>query len=113
LEENNLTKRQVIESVAQKLCNKFPNNVSASQNCQRQNFNRDNLISMLSNLDVDYFTPNLDVKIYQSLLGINNEASIYVKEHKIVTPKKCDYYKFWLFYLEPETILAKIRNDLN
>jgi hypothetical protein len=112
LEENNITKRKVIESVVEKFCQNFPNNISPSRNCQPQNFNRDNFISILQNVDLDFFLPNIDVKIYQCLLGINNEAQEYIKNHKIKTPKKCDYYKLWLFYLDQSTIVTRIQELL-
>jgi hypothetical protein len=112
LQENNNEKRKVIESIVQKFCERYPKNISPSRNCQKQNFNRDNFISLLQNLDVDYFIPNLDVKIYQSLLGINNQAKMFVKTNKIQTPNKCYIYDFFLFYYEPGTILTKIQEDL-
>lgn len=113
LEENNIKKRQIIENVVDKFCETYPNNVSPKRNCQKQNFNRDNFISLLQNLEIDFFIENLDVKIYQILLGLNNQAKIYVKTNKITTPKKCDYYQFWLFYLEQQTILVKIKEELH
>ena len=113
LEENNLKKRQIIESVVDKFCEAYPHNISPNRNCQKQNFNRDNFISLLQNLEIDFFIENLDVKIYQILFGLNNQAKIYVKTNKITTPKKCDYYQFWLFYLEQQTILVKIKEELN
>ena len=67
----------------------------------------------MQNLEIDFFIENLDVKIYQILLGLNNQAKNYVKTNKITTPKKCDYYQFWLFYLEQQTILVKIKEELN
>jgi hypothetical protein len=112
LEENNKVKRKIIESVIEKFCERYPKNVSPSRNCQKQNFNRDNFTSILQNLDVDYFIPNLDVKIFQSLVGINSQAKIYTKTNKITTAKKCDFYDFFLFYYDAETILTKIKEEL-
>ena len=67
---------------------------------------------MMSSLDIDFSIENLDVKLWQEILGLNLEAKTYVKTHKIYTPKKCDYNKFWLFYLSRDYIKTKLEESV-
>lgn len=107
-EENNNKKKQVCEKLAEKLCNSYPNCMSTSRYPQPQNFNRDNFIELLSSLDIDFYIENLEIKLWEELIGLNLEAKNYISSHKIKTPKKCDYNKFWLFYLSKDYIKTKL-----
>lgn len=109
-EQNSEKKKQVCEAIAKRLCDRYPECRSASRNPQPQNFNRDGFIELLSLLSVDFYLENLEVKLWNELVGLNLEAQHYVKTHKIKTPKKCDYYRFWLFYLQREYIKKKLES---
>jgi hypothetical protein len=103
-------KKEVCEKVAKRLCDEYPECRSPSRNPQPQNFNRDNFIDLLSSLNVDYYIENLEIKLWNEIIGLNKEAHYYVKSHNIKTPKKCDYYRFWLFYLNRDYIKSKLES---
>lgn len=113
LEESTNRKREVCENLAQKMCDTFPNCRSPSRNPQPQNFNRDNFIELISSLNVDFYTRNLEVKLWNEILGLNREARQYTTSHKIKTPKKCDWNNFWLFYLSRDFIRSKLEESVN
>jgi hypothetical protein len=108
LVETTHTKKKVCEGLAQRMCDTFPNCRSASRYPQPQNFNRDNFIELISTLDIDFHIQNLEVKLWNEILGLNKEAKAYVYHHKIKTPKKCEWNNFWLFYLSREFIKSKL-----
>lgn len=110
--ESSVIKIRVCESVVQKMAVKFKPHVSPSRYPQKQNFNKNNFIDLLSTLQIDFETPDIDVIIFQNLLGVNNFAKEYVVQNKIEHPKKCEYNNFFLFYLEHETIRIKLQNML-
>lgn len=112
LEESSNKKKEVCENLAQKMCETFPNCRSPSRNPQPQNFNRDNFIELISSLDIDFYTQNLEVKLWNEILGLNKEAKHYVVSHKIKTPKKCDWNNFWLFYLSRDLIRSKLEESV-
>jgi hypothetical protein len=113
LEENNKDKRRVCESVMKKLCTDYSNCMSPSRNCQKQNFNRDVFIeSILGTLNIDFSKKDIEISIYNSILAINNIARLYILENKISTPKKCNYYRFWLMYLPISEIKKRIENSI-
>lgn len=108
LEESTNKKKEVCENLAQKMCDTFPNCRSPSRNPQPQNFNRDSFIELISSLNVDFYTKNIEVKLWNELLGLNKEAKQYVVSHRIKTPKKCEWNNFWLFYLSRDLIRSKL-----
>lgn len=112
MEEDNKIKKMVCESVVDKLIIKFKHNVSHSRNCQKQNFNRDNMVELISCLNIDFNKDRLDNTIYNQLLNLNLLAKEYIKENNIKTPKKCDYYGFWLGYLPREEIINRIEKSV-
>jgi hypothetical protein len=112
LEENNYIKKTVCENVANNLCEKYPRCVSASRNCQQQNFNRDNLIEMISKLQIDFEKKNVDNIIIQELVGLNFQAKDYVNTHKIVVPQKSHYNNFYLFFLQESFIKDKLQSAI-
>lgn len=110
LHETHNVKKSVCESVANKLCNTFPNFVSASRFPQQQNFNRDNLIEFVAGLNIDFTKPQIDEFIFNQLIMINNDSKDHVKSLKIKVPTKCDHYGFYLFYLPKHIISSKIED---
>ena len=113
MEENNVLKKMVCESVAKQLCNKYPGFVSPSRNPYQYNFNRDNLIEFLSTFEIDFCRSGIDVQILNELNGLNDIAFDYVVRNKINHPKKCDYHKFYLWFLDKSYIKKKIEQVLN
>lgn len=110
LHEAHNLKKTVCESVASKMCNTFPNFVSASRFPQQQNFNRDNLIEFISGLNIDFTKKQIDEFIFNQLIMINNVSKDHVKKLKIKVPSKCDHYGFYLFYLPKHIISSKIED---
>lgn len=108
LQEDNEIKKQVCETVANKLCTLYPNFVSPSRQPQPQNFNRDNLVDLLSNLKVDFTRQKIVDFIINELVGLNKYAEGYVDRYSIKVPNKCHYYKFYLFYLKKDYITSSI-----
>lgn len=100
-----------VSQIRDKMCKEFPNFVSPSRRPQRQNFNRDNLIELISSLDIDFSQKNIDVIVFQGLVGLNFYAKDYVTKHKISHPSKCDYYNFYLFYLNHEYIKTALEKN--
>lgn len=111
LDESTNKKKEVCEHLAQKMCDTFPNCRSPSRNPQPQNFNRDNFIELIASLDIDFYIRNLEIKLWNEILGLNREAKQYVASHKIKTPKKCEYNNFWLFYLSRDFIKSKLEES--
>lgn len=112
LEESTNIKKEVCENLAQRMCNTFPNCRSPSRYPQPQNFNRDNFIELISSLNIDFYTKNLEIKLWNELLGLNKEAKQYCISHKIKTPKKCEWNNFWLFYLSRDFIRSKLEESI-
>lgn len=112
MEENNEIKKMVCESVVKKLMYKFKDNISSSRNCQKQNFNRDNIIDILSNLNIDFYKQNIDNTIYTILLNLNLLAKDHVKQNNIPYNKKCEKTQFWLMYLSNDAIANNIEELL-
>jgi hypothetical protein len=79
-EENSKKKISVCESVVKKLCDKYPHNISSSRSPQRQNFNRDACIDMISLLEIDFDIDNLDLILFTKLECLNSFAKEYVYE---------------------------------
>lgn len=104
LEETNWMKRNVCQSVADEMCRRYSAFVSPSRNPYRYNFNRDNLVDFLSTLEIDYTMSGVDKILLNEFVGLNLRAMDYVNSNKIKHPNKCDYHKFWLFYLDQHLI---------
>ncbi len=113
MEQSTNKKKEICENLAQKMCDTFPNCRSPSRNPQPQNFNRDNFIELISCLNIDFYTKNLEVKLWNEILGLNIEAKQYTLSHKIKTPKKCEWNNFWLFYLSRDFIRSKLEECVN
>jgi hypothetical protein len=113
LEETDTLKKIVCETIAEKLCNAYPKFVSPSRKPFIYNFNRDNLIDFISTLNVDFSQQNIDNKIYNELIGLNLYAHDFVKRQQINYPKKCDFYKFYLWYLDKSYIKSQIEKICN
>lgn len=113
LEEGNVIKKLVCQNVTDMLCKKYPSFVSPSKKPFVYNFNRDNFIEFISNLDIDFMRTNIDLVIFNELLGLNYVAENFVKSKEIKCPKKCHFYKFYLFYLDKSLIKRRIEENLN
>jgi hypothetical protein len=112
LEENNYIKRTVCENVVKNMCEKYKNCISPSRNCQKQNFNRDNLIEFISKLEIDFEIKNVDNIIIQELTGLNYQAKDYVTKNKIPVPQKSHYNNLYLFYLQDGFIKDKLETTV-
>lgn len=93
LEQNNYIKKNVCETVTRLMSEKYPNNLSPSRNCWKQNFNRDNMIDFIDSL-------NIALAIFNELNGLNNEGKLYIQKHKIEVPQKTLKTNLYLFYLD-------------
>ena len=113
LEDTNIFKKMVCQNVVEMLCKKYPTFVSPSRKPYVYNFNRDNLIEFISTFDVDFCKSRIDVEIFNELMGLNAYAEDFVKRNKVDHPKKCNYHKFYLFYLERDYIKTKIELNCN
>jgi len=113
IQENNYYKRTVCENVVKHFCEKYPKHVSASRNCQTQNFNRDLFIEFISKLNIDFSRKALDTIIIQELSGINFQAKDYVKKHKVDVPQKSHCSNFYLFFLQELFIKDKLEISIN
>jgi patatin-like phospholipase/acyl hydrolase len=111
LEDNN-RKKNMCESIVNKLILKYPNFVSPSRKHFLYNFNRDLLIEYFSTFNMDYTMADIDCKIFNILMTLNNQAKHNVITGKIIHPKKCDQYNFYLFYLEKHYIKSEIENSI-
>lgn len=98
LEETNWMKRKRVSFV------------SPSRNPYRYNFNRDNLVDFLSTLEIDFSMQGVDKILLNEFEGLNLRAMDYVASNKIKHPSKCNYHKFWLFYLEKGLIKHCLEN---
>lgn len=112
LEENNVFKRHICEQTVSHLMNKFPKNISPSRNHFKQNFNRDNMIDFLSELEINFNQQNLDEKIFKLLMECNDVAKNYVNTQNISFPKKCVLTQFYLMYLDESFIKKYIEERL-
>ena len=112
LEEGNVIKKLICQNVADMLCKKYPTFVSPSRKPIIYNFNRDNIVEFISTLNIDFMRSNVDLIIFNELLGLNFVAEEFVKSREMKCPKKCHYYKFYLFFLEKNLIKRKIEDKL-
>lgn len=112
MEEGNVMKRLVCQNVAKMMCDKYPSFVSPSRKPYIYNFNRDNLIEFISSFEIDFTKSNIDLLIFNELIGLNYVAQDFVKNKGINCPKKCDFNKFYLFYLDKNLIRKQIEKQL-
>lgn len=112
LEEGSVIKKLVCQNIANMLCKKYPDFVSPSRKPYQYNFNRDNIVEFISTLDVDFTRANIDLLIFNELMGLNYVAQDFVKTKNIKCPKKCNFHKFYLFYLDKSLIKRKIEDQL-
>lgn len=112
LEDGNELKRLICQNVANDLCAKYPTFVSPSRKPFTYNFNRDNLIEFISDLNLDFDKIGIDKLILNELNGLNYMAKDFVNRNKINHPKKCQFHDFYLWYLDKSIIKQKIENAL-
>lgn len=105
-------KASFCEEVVRKLIEKWPKHVSPSRFNQPQNFNRDNIIDMLSNLDINFKIDNVD-KVFNLLMTLNEQSRKDVESMCIQVPRKCYQNNCFLFYKSFETIKNYIKNNLH
>lgn len=113
LDDTDVTKKLMCQSIADMLCQRYPTFVSPSRKPYIYNFNRDCFVDFISTLEVNFHEPGIDTKIFNELMGLNIEAKNYVDRHKIKYPNKCLYKKFFLFYLDKSYIKQQIENQCN
>lgn len=112
LEETSTAKKIVCESVVDEMCRRYPQFVSASRKPYQHNFNRDNLIEFVSTFDIDFSISGIDKKIINQFNLLNLQARDHTIEHGINIPKKCDYHKFYLFFLDKSYIREQVEKFL-
>lgn len=113
MEQDNYYKRKCIENVVERFCKRHIDFMSSSRNHQRQNFNRDKIIEFISTFEIDFTLLNVNEIILKEFSGLNYEAKEYITDHKIPVPKKCDFHKFWLFYLPADYIKVRVEKSCN
>lgn len=111
-EQINLIKRVVCENVVSELCNKYNNFLSPSRKPYRYNFNRDVTLEFFSELEIDWNIKGLSNIILQEIYGLNFIAKDFVSRNNIQCPKKCQFYNFYLWFLEKGFIKEKLENAL-
>lgn len=113
LDESDVIKKLMCQSVADIMCKRYPTFVSPSRKPYSYNFNRDNLIEFVSTLNINFHIKSIDTKIVNEMMGLNVEAKDFVDRHKIKYPNKCLYHKFFLFFLDKSFIKQKIEDAIN
>jgi len=93
-------KKKVCESVVQRLCETYPMFCSSSRHPAWYNFNRDQVLDLLSQLSLPFDQHQIHEKLYQLFMTLNEMAYQKVKESHQPFPKKCERYHFFLFYLD-------------
>ena len=108
--ETNLVKNNVCEQVFILMKNKFPSNVSYSNYPQQQNFNQNNIINIVKNLNIDFTKEEVTNKIYLALLHVND-----IIKFSGLTPKykKTLITGFWLFFWNNEKLIKKTNEILS
>ncbi len=112
LENENELKRNVCESVMKKMCNQWSNCVSPSRNPRKSNFNRDNFIEhILSKVNINFQKPNVDMLLFQTILGINDKAKSYITKNNIECFKKNHTNNFYIMYFNNQMIITEIESS--
>jgi hypothetical protein len=111
-EETSIYKKNVCEYVINKLCENYKAFVSPSRKPFQYNFNRDVTLEWLSEFDIDWTLNGLQDIILQELNGLNHAAKNFVLRNNIKSPKKCEFHKFYLWYLEKDFIKRKIETSI-
>lgn len=112
LENSDCIKKMICQNITENLCKKYPKFVSPSRNPFTYNFNRDNIIEFISTLDIDFNNPDIEKIVMNELKLVNLQAKDFVINKGIKTPRKCEFYNFYLFYLDKPIIKLKIENGV-
>lgn len=104
-------KKRVCEHVTNYMCGKYWSFCSPSRKCLQYNFNRDIFLEFLSDLNIDFARTDVEAHLIQQLEGLKNYAKDHVLKNRIVTPKKCEFHNFYLFYLSYNFIKARIESS--
>lgn len=107
--ENNLDKNRVCLDVFNLMKNTFPKNVSFSNNPQQQNFNQNNIIEIVSLIQVNFSEPRISNKIYLEMLHVNDTIKKLGLKPRY---KKTSITGFWLFFWDFEKIIDNINDKL-
>lgn len=110
--EDKAKKASFCEKIVSKLIEKWPKHVSPSRFNQPQNFNRDNVIEMISNLDIIFSQENIIV-VYNLLLQLNEQSRKKIQDMSIQVPRKCYINNCFLFYMSFEYIKNFIEIKMN
>lgn len=112
LEETSTVKKLICEQVASWLCRKYSAFVSPSRKPFIYNFNRDNFVELISEVEIDFMISDVEKKIIKALTELNLKAREWVITKKIDTPRKCSYNNFYLFYLDRAVIKKGIEERI-
>jgi hypothetical protein len=94
------SKTVIIENVMKKICSKFRPCMSASRHPQRQNFNRDNFIEILSEIPETCFdTPRFEDTLYTTVLQFNEKCKKLVLQSSVLVMSKTHEHQFWINYI--------------
>ena len=113
LEETDTLKKLVCQNVANEMCRRYSRFVSPSRKPYVYNFNRDNLVEFVSSFNIDFTKQGVDSRIINEFVGLNKYAEDFIRRNNIKPSKKCDDYRFYLWYLEKDLIKKKIEMSLN
>lgn len=103
----------VIENVMKKICSKFQPCMSASRHPQKQNFNRDNFIEILTEIPEEYFEDiNFENKLYTLMLSFNDRCRESVIESKFFITNKTHRNNFWINYLPSHKFVNYLLENL-
>lgn len=102
-------KIEVCEKVYSLMKKRFPDNVSFSNSPQQQNFNKNSIIHIVSNLKIDYYKDTIAYEIYDCLMKANSDI-----KNLGLRPR---YYKttktgFWLFFWSFDKIIEYVNKNL-
>ena len=106
--ETNQNKNEVCNIVYEMMKNQFPENVSYSNSPQQQNFNKNCIVELLDQTEIDFSEFLIEDKIFLELLKINNEIKNLGLKPRY---KKTSRTGFWLFFWDNSKIIQRL-NDL-
>lgn len=106
LKKNNDKKRRICENVANYLCIEHRSFRSDSARCHKPNFNRDNVIELICNLDINFDIHDLENILILGLNNLNVSTSRSVKNPK----QKCIDDNFYVFLNDSYEIKKFLEN---
>lgn len=107
--ENDVNKKKFCENFVQILCDTYPMFISTSKKPNKPNFNKNNFIEFISELNIDFTDENTS-KLLDTVSELNEKAKSV--NMGIKYNQKCAKYGFYLFNLERPEIKNYIENRL-